>query len=179
MDTVLSDGSRQLCAIAGKKENCFMEIEKKYLVCNLPENLSSYPSFELEQYYLCTQPTIRIRKKKEDYILTYKSRIKPADGVEKLCVSEEVEMPLTKESYAHLRKKADGIGIIKTRYIIPYDRYTIELDVFHGEHDGFIMAEVEFETEEESSAFIPPDWFGEDVSGDYHYTNSYLSLKEK
>jgi CYTH domain-containing protein len=160
-----------------KKRNHPMEIEKKYIVCNLPENLSFYPSSELEQCYLCTRPTIRIRKKNEEYILTYKNRVDPAAGIEKLCVSEEAELPLTRESYEHLREKADGRRITKTRYYIPYRHYTIELDVFHGDYDGFIMAEVEFETEEESIAFEPPDWFGKDVSGDYHYTNSYLSVK--
>lgn len=154
-----------------------MEIEKKYLVKQLPENLDSYPSFELEQCYLCKSPTLRVRKKGNDYILTYKNRVKPVDGNEKLCVSEETELPLTRESYEHLREKADGKRITKTRYYIPYMEYTIELDVFHGDYEGFYLAEVEFTTEEDSGKFRPPDWFREDVSGDYHYTNSYLSSR--
>lgn len=155
-----------------------MEIEKKYLVSKLPDNLSDYPAVELEQCYLCSSPTIRIRKKNEDYILTYKNRIKPSVKDVRLCVSDEVELPLTKESYEHLRKKADGKQITKTRYLIPYEGYRIELDVFHGDYEGFYLAEVEFETEEQSTRFLPPEWFGEDVSGDYHYTNSYLSSRE-
>lgn len=51
-----------------------MEIERKYLVKQLPENLGKYPHFVIEQGYLCTEPTIRIRRKNNDYILTYKSR---------------------------------------------------------------------------------------------------------
>lgn len=154
-----------------------MEIEKKYLVKKLPKDLASYPSFELEQCYLCKSPTLRIRRKGNDYILTYKNRVKPAGGNEKLCVSEETELPLTKESYEHLREKADGKKITKTRYYIPYMGYTIELDVFHEDYEGVYLAEVEFKTEEESAQFSPPDWFGEDVSGDFHYTNSYLSSR--
>lgn len=152
-----------------------MEIEKKYLVNQLPEDLSSYPSFELEQCYLCKSPTLRVRKKGDAYILTYKNRVKPANGNEKLCVSEETELPLTKESYEHLREKADGKIITKTRYYIPYMGYRIELDIFHGDYEGFNLAEVEFQTEAESVDFLPPEWFGEDVSGDLRYTNSYLS----
>lgn len=152
-----------------------MEIEKKYLVNQPPEDLSSYPSFELEQCYLCKSPTLRIRRKGDDYILTYKNRVKPANGNEKLCVSEETELPLTEESYEHLREKADGKIITKTRYYIPYMGYQIELDIFHGDYEGFYLAEVEFPTEEESVDFLPPEWFGEDVSGDFRYTNSYLS----
>ena len=89
-----------------------------------------------------------------------------------------MELPLTKESYEHLRQKADGKQITKTRYLIPYEGYRIELDVFHGDYEGFYLAEVEFETEEQSTRFLPPEWFGKDVSGDYHYTNSYLSSRE-
>ena len=155
-----------------------MEIEKKYLVSKLPDNLSDYTDFELEQCYLCSNPTIRIRKKNEDYILTYKNRVKPSVEDGRLCVSDEVELPLTKESYEHLRQKADGNQITKTRYLIPYEGYRIELDVFHGDYEGFYLAEVEFETEEQSTRFLPPEWFGKDVSGDYHYTNSYLSSRE-
>ena len=155
-----------------------MEIEKKYLVSKLPDNLSDYTAFELEQWDLCSNPTIRIRKKNEDYILTYKNRVKPSVEDGRLCVSDEVELPLTKESYEHLRQKADGKQITKTRYLIPYEGYRIELDVFHGDYEGFYLAEVEFETEEQSTRFLPPEWFGKDVSGDYHYTNSYLSSRE-
>lgn len=154
-----------------------MEIEKKYLVRQLPEDLSTYPAFELEQCYLCTSPTLRIRRKNDDYILTYKSRVQPSSPDARLNVSEEVELPLTRESYEHLREKMDGKRITKTRYHIPYQKYRIELDVFHGDYEGFYLAEVEFASEEESGGFVPPEWFGEDVSGDYHYTNSYLALR--
>lgn len=154
-----------------------MEIEKKYLVKNLPEDLSRYPLFELEQCYLCTEPTIRIRKRDGEYILTYKNRVMPSEKDAKLLVAEEVELPLTEQAYRHLKEKADGRIISKTRYVIPYGKYRIELDIFHEDYEGFYLAEVEFETEEASGRFVPPGWFGEDVSGDYHYTNSYLALK--
>lgn len=152
-----------------------MEIEKKYLVKQLPKNLEQYESWELEQGYLCAHPTIRIRRKNEEYILTYKNREKDR-AIPHLCVAEEVELPLTKESYEHLKKKMDGKCIHKTRYRIPYQTYVIELDVFHGDYDGFLLAEVEFSSIEEGEAFQPPQWFGEDVSGKYEYTNSYLAL---
>ena len=54
-------------------------------------------------------------------------------------------------------------------------KYTIELDIFHGKYEGKMLAEVEFATEREVLAFTVPEWFGEDVSGDYHYTNSFLA----
>lgn len=88
----------------------------------------------------------------------------------------EQEMPLTLEAYQHLREKADGILITKRRYLIPLnDTHTIELDIFHGQLEGVTLAEVEFASEEEANAFLPPDWFGEDVTFDSRYHNSEMS----
>lgn len=150
-----------------------MEIEKKFLVDTLPVDLAGYDVWEIEQHYLCAEPTIRIRKKNEQFILTYKSHIPMPEDL--LCVAEETELPLTEEAFVHLREKCDGQGIRKTRYRLPYHQWTIELDVFHGRHEGFVLAEVEFATVEESRTFIPPDWFGREVSGDIRYANSVLA----
>ena len=145
----------------------FMEIERKYLVKTLPENLKSYPCRFLEQGYLSTEPVVRVRQDNDKFELTYKSK--------GLMVREEHNLPLTKESYEHLKAKADGRIITKKRYMIPLDNYTIELDVFEGELAPLVLAEVEFPSEEEANAFIPPEWFGEDVTFSTKYHNSYLS----
>ena len=93
-------------------------------------------------------------------------------------VREEYNLPLTKDSYEHLRSKIDGILISKTRYLIPLnDKLTIELDIFSGELAGLLLAEVEFETEEAANQFVPPEWFGEDVTFSSKYHNSTLSRK--
>lgn len=153
-----------------------MEIEKKFLVDQLPEDLAQYEVWKIEQCYLCTiGQTLRIRRKNQDYILTYKSHM-PTE--ETLNVAKETELPLTKEAFEHLRKKCDGLCIEKDRYRIPYEKWVIELDVFHGKYEGFHLAEVEFSSVEESQGFLPPFWFGQDVSGDYRYSNSYLSRGE-
>lgn len=153
-----------------------MEIEKKFLVRQIPEDLDSYDHSEIEQGYLNRTPVIRIRKMDEAYILTYKSK---ADHGEHsaVCVNQEVELPLTREAYEHLKEKIDGCLIEKTRYRIRYQKFTIELDLFHGRYEGMTLAEVEFQTEEEAETFMPPSWFGDNVSGDYHYTNAFLSQK--
>lgn len=150
-----------------------MEIEKKYLIRDLPRDLDNYPHETIEQAYISTNPTLRIRRKGSKYIFTFKNRIK---GDAKLNVSDEIESEIDYEAYEHLFSKADGIPIRKTRYRIPYEEYTIELDVFHGEYEGFCMAEVEFNSVEEGESFNPPAWFGEDVSNDARYTNSYMSM---
>lgn len=160
-----------------------MEIERKFRVLKVPENLEAYDKKEIEQGYLCSAPVIRIRKSNEDYILTYKSKMSLTTGMEieentaRAC--EEVEVPLTKEAYLHLKDKIDGNLITKTRCLIPYGKYTIELDVFHGNLAGLVFAEVEFPDEEESRDFLVPDWFGEDVTFDRHFSNNYLAHEYK
>lgn len=145
-----------------------MEIERKYLIDKLPDNLDTYACRHLEQGYLNTEPVVRIRKSDDKYELTYKSK--------GLMVREEYNLPLTEEAYYHLREKADGLLITKTRYLIPLDdRLTIELDVFENELAPLKLAEVEFETEAEANSFTPPKWFGKDVTFSKLYHNSYLS----
>lgn len=148
-----------------------MEIERKFLIRRLPEPLNEYPSYKIEQGYLCTNPVVRIRRQDEEYTLTYKS-----DG---LMVREEYNLPLTKKSYEHLKEKIDGILIKKTRYNIPYkNNLIIELDIFSGHYESLILAEIEFQTEEEAKSFIPPDWFGKDVTFSGKYHNSKMSQKD-
>ncbi len=89
---------------------------------------------------------------------------------------EEYNLPLTEEAYDHLKKKVDGNFISKKRYLIPIENdLCIELDVFNEPFEWLRMAEVEFPTEEAAYAFVPPQWFGEDVTMDGRYHNSYLS----
>ena len=148
-----------------------MEIERKFLLKRLPEHLENYPHKEIEQGYLSTNPVVRIRRSNDQYILTYKG-----SG---MMVREEYNLPLTKEAFEHMKPKADGIFIEKTRYLIPCtEKLTIELDVFHGELEPLVLAEVEFESEEEANAFCPPDWFGEDVTFSREYHNSTLSQRK-
>ena len=146
-----------------------MEIERKFLVKKeeIP-SLSSYPFHEIEQGYLCTSPVVRIRRQDEEYYLTYKSA--------GLLAREEYNLPLTREAYEHLRPKADGIVISKPRYLIPEkEGLTIELDIFHGEYEGLLLAEVEFSSEEAAHSYQPPAWFLEDVTYSPRYHNSNMS----
>lgn len=144
-----------------------MEIERKFLIKKLPESLETYPSHYIEQAYLNVSPVVRIRREDEEYYMTYKG-----SG---LMAREEYNLPLDAASYAHLLGKADGNIITKRRYLIPCAPYTAELDVFEGFFEGLRLAEVEFPTIEEAERFVPPEWFGEDVTYDGRYHNSYMS----
>lgn len=152
-----------------------MEIERKFTITKLPEHLEQYERKQIEQAYLCRNPVVRIRQSNQDYILTYKSKTLPSGHVTaRSC--EEVELPLTKEAYMHLKEKADGNIITKDRYLIPIEHgLTIELDIFKGYLQGLIFAEVEFGSEEEAAAFQMLDWFLEDVTFDKRYSNGHLA----
>ena len=147
-----------------------MEIERKYRIAALPEHYRSYPVRAIEQAYLCTDPVVRVRRDGDEYYLTYKGR--------GLLAREEYNLPLTREAYAHLLPKADGVVLTKKRYLIPLDgsdHLTIELDVFEGRYAGLLLAEVEFTSEEEAMAFQAPEWFGRDVTFTREYQNSRLA----
>ena len=150
-----------------------MEIERKYKIeClnDLPENYRAFPCHAIEQAYLCTDPVVRVRREDDSYYLTYKGK--------GLMTREEYNLPLNEQAYAHLLKKADGIILTKTRYLIPLEgsnHLTIELDIFEGTYKGLILAEVEFPTEEEALTFTPPQWFGRDVTFSGEYQNSKLA----
>lgn len=145
-----------------------MEIERKYLVKQVPENLSQYQCKKISQGYLCTSPVVRIRRSNDDYYLTYKGK--------GLLAREEYNLPLTQESYEHLSSKIDGILIEKNRYLIPLsDGLVAELDIFEGKLSDLILVEVEFESIDDANSFVAPEWFGEDVTHSGNYQNSYLS----
>lgn len=148
-----------------------MEIERKYLLKQLPSNLDSYASKKIAQGYLCTSPVVRVRRSNDSYYMTYKGA--------GLMVREEYNLPLTREAYIHLVQKIDGRLIEKTRYLIPLDcGLTAELDVFEGDLAPLTLVEVEFDSVDAANEFVAPDWFGEDVTESGKYHNSYLSRLE-
>ena len=150
-----------------------MEIERKYLVASLPEGLEGYPHSEIEQGYLCTSPTVRVRRMGDKCILTVKEHL--AAGSTAIHNREE-EFAMSRESYLRLLSKCEGRTVSKTRYRIPLpEGLTAELDVFHGDHEGLLLVEVEFPDTASADRFTPPAWFGADVSRDPRYRNSFLA----
>ncbi|MCD7818224.1 MAG: CYTH domain-containing protein [Lachnospiraceae bacterium] len=145
-----------------------MEIERKYLVTTLPPLLENYPFHQIQQAYLCTSPVVRIRRQDDEYILTWKGK--------GLMVREEYNLPLTREAYEHLLPKADGNILTKKRYVIPLDDILkAELDIFEGKFSGLQMVEVEFPDEKAANSFVPPEWFGQEVTFNPAYHNSFMS----
>ena len=145
-----------------------MEIERKFLVGELPD-LSGVKSSEIVQGYVSFSPEIRVRRLNDKYYRTEKG--------EGMVVRTENEWEISKEEAEKMFKEVKTNLIEKTRYYIPYNKFTIELDVYKGVFKGLVVAEVEFESVEEAKNFTPPDWFLEDVSEKREYRNKILALK--
>ncbi len=146
------------------------EIERKFLVRELPEKLEDFPHAEIEQGYLAIEldsVQVRMRKAGDELSLTYKRN-------EELS-REEREITLTPEQFAVLWPGTAERRLRKTRYEVPLGELVVEIDVYHERHEGLIVAEVEFENEEEARTFQPPPWLGDDVSFDPRYSNQLLA----
>ena len=145
-----------------------MEIERRFLVSQLPEGLDDYPHKLYEQGYLSVEPVLRVRREGDEFVVTYKGKGH--------LVREEYNLPLTEDAYDHLLSKADGIVIKKIRYFIPDPSgYTIELDVFLDKLHPLVIAEVEFDDVGRAASYVPPAWFGREVTENIAYSNSVMS----
>ena len=136
----------------------------------LPENLEAFPHADIAQGYLAIAPKgvqVRLRKAGEKHSLTYKRNAGDS--------REEREIELTAEQFEVLWPGTAEKRLTKTRYDIPYGRYTVEIDVYTGRHQGLVVAEVEFEDEAAARTFQPPAWLGKDVSRDRRYSNQLLA----
>lgn len=149
-------------------KNINYEIERKFLIKKLPENLENFKNYEIKQGYISTNPTIRLRQQDKKHILTIKS-----SGLMK---KQEYELELTKEQFEQLWLKIEGNTVEKIRYIIPLNSGLIaELDVYKGFLSGFMNVEVEFNSTKDAIMFDIPDWFGQEVTQDSRYSNSSLA----
>ena len=146
------------------------EIERKFLVTNTDFISESNSNNRIVQGYLNSDPsrTVRVRIKGEQGFLTIKGKGN-ASGTTRFEWEKEIDVA---EAEALLLLCEKGI-IDKIRYEILVGKHTFEVDVFSGENQGLIMAEVELS--EENEFFEKPKWLGIEVTGDKRYFNSYLS----
>ena len=147
-----------------------IEIERKFLVTNTDCIALATNQNRIVQGYLNSNPerTVRIRIKGNKGFLTIKGKGNES-GASRF--EWEKEIPVTDaEQLLSLCEK----GIIdKIRYEIPIENHIYEIDVFSGNNNGLIIAEIELESETEQ--FLKPDWLGKEVTGDEKYYNAYLS----
>ena len=146
------------------------EIERKFLVTNTDFISESNSNNRIVQGYLNSDPsrTVRVRIKGEQGFLTIKGKGN-ASGTTRFEWEKEIDVA---EAEALLLLCEKGI-IDKIRYEILVGKHTFEVDVFSGENQGLVMAEVELSNE--NDFFEKPKWLGNEVTGDKRYFNSYLS----
>lgn len=161
-----------------------IETERKFLVKNMDFLVEAVGSHSIAQGYIAHDGgnTVRVRLLDGQGIMTVKG---PSHGgISRM----EWEKEISAQDFKDLLQVCHGSVIEKTRYIIPAGQAAVseshsthgkdrffEVDVFHGDNEGLVMAEIELGSEEEA---IPrPSWLGEEVTGDKRYYNSYLTMR--
>ena len=144
------------------------EIERKFLVKSTDYKVLAREKYHIQQGYLSTrkEATIRVRIKEDTAFLTIK-------GVTTGAIRDEWEYPIPLNDAIEMMRLTQGVVIDKTRYIIECEGKVWEIDEFHGEHEGLVVAEVELNDEKET--FPIPPFIGEEVTGNINYYNSTLA----
>jgi CYTH domain-containing protein len=146
------------------------EIERKFLLDELPAALAFARRTAILQGYLALDgdTEVRVRRTPAGATLT----IKHGGGE----VRVEEELALGERQADALWQLTEDRRLQKTRRIMHVDGLEVSVDEYFGELDGLIVAEVEFDDEDAARAFMPPAWFGREVTGEAAYANRTLSV---
>ena len=145
------------------------EIERKFLVLDDSFKHEAFSKSHIQQGYICSERgrTVRVRIKDERAYLTIKG---PSLNGGLSRYEFEREIPL--EDGLQMMQLCESGIIDKTRWLVKSGPHTFEVDEFHGENAGLVVAEVELHHEEEQ--FEKPHFIGKEVTGDRRYYNSQL-----
>ncbi len=145
-----------------------LEIERKFLVHKWMDwkRLASSCS-HIQQGYFAAVNTVRVRIRDDKGYLTIKGPSHNG-GLSRY----EFEKEITLQEAQQLMLLCESGVIDKHRYLVPYAGHTFEVDEFHGDNDGLVMAEVELKSENEP--FESPDFIGKEVTGDRRFYNSHM-----
>jgi CYTH domain-containing protein len=132
--------------------------------------MESKENFRIVQGYLNSNPerTVRVRIKGGKGFLTIKGI-----GNESGMTRFEWEKEITVSEAEALLLLCEKGAIDKIRYNVIFENHLFEVDVFQGENEGLIVAEIELQSENET--FSKPNWLGNEVTSDERYYNSFLS----
>jgi CYTH domain-containing protein len=147
-----------------------LEIERKFLVEQVPPEVEIGSETEIAQGYLATgEAQVRLRRQGNATLLTAKR----GRGLAR----DEVEITLASEPFEELWPLTEGRRLEKSRLTTMVDGRTVEIDVYKGRLAGLIVAEVEFDDVEAARAFSPPPWFSRELSDDARYSNQRLAVE--
>lgn len=146
-----------------------LEIERKFLVRKGDAYKSAaFSSSHIQQGYIpCDGATVRIRLRDEQAFLTIKGQ-----SVDGGLSRYEFEKEILPEEAQQLLKLCRGGVIDKHRYLVRSGNHVFEVDEFHGDNDGLVMAEVELSSADE--VFEKPDFIGPEVTGDRRFYNKHM-----
>ena len=148
-----------------------VEIERKFLVRgDFTGGVTE--EYEILQGYLSSVPdrTVRVRVLGDRGFITVKGK-SGVSGIDRY--EWEKEIPV--DDATELIRLCEPYPVVKTRFIVPHGVHVFEVDVFHGENQGLIIAEIELSSVDEP--FVRPSWLGDEVSGDPRFYNASLSQK--
>jgi len=147
-----------------------VEVERKWLVEDLPA-LAKHEGKDVIQGYIAIAADgteVRLRQTDGKFFQTVKS----AGGL----VRDEIEIDLMQDQFEALWRATAGRRLKKTRYTWHWEKKKVEIDVYHDSLAGLMVAEVEFTSASESARFVPPPWFGPEVTEDKRYKNVTLAM---
>ena len=160
------------------------EIERKYAIKYLPENIKIEQIKEIQQAFLYEDrnTSVRIRKIQIEQGISYIYTVKTNGDIQnnnQVNAKYEIESNITKEYYETLLPKKISNQINKTRIVVPIpNNLQVEIDIYYNYLEGFLTAEVEFPNEEEANQFNKPEWLGEEL-GYQELSNRKLARMDK
>ena len=146
------------------------EIERKFLLEELPDGLPISSEDEIAQGYLAIgDDQVRLRKRADRHLIT----VKRGHGM----VRHEVEVPVAQESFEQLWPLTEGRRLEKTRLTTSVGEHTAEIDLYQGPLAGLKTVEVEFDDLADAETFSPPSWFARELTRDGRYSNVRLAIE--
>jgi CYTH domain-containing protein/CHAD domain-containing protein len=146
------------------------EIERKFLVEEVPRAESGQTLIEQGYLALDERAEVRLRRQGGELLLTAKT----GHGE----VREEVEVPIEPRAFEALWPLTAGRRVRKVRHYVPlHEELRAEVDVYAGALDGLLTAEIEFDSTEQADRFRPPSWLGAELTGDERYANQSLATR--
>ena len=143
------------------------EIERKYLVVGEFKHLAHNSMHLIQGYIASGKRTVRVRIGDSGAWLTIKGPSRNG-GLSRYEWEKEIDVEEAKE----LLQLAEDAVIDKVRYYVDYEGHTIEVDEFHGDNEGLVIAEIELQSEDER--VVLPEWLGREVTGEKRFYNSHL-----
>ncbi|HEX2102691.1 MAG TPA: CYTH domain-containing protein [Solirubrobacteraceae bacterium] len=148
-----------------------IEIERKFLVAEVPGDLGRHPARTVRQGYLAVEDgggEVRVRRIGDATVLT----VKRGEGRTRV----EEEVAIAPDAFDRLWPLTEGRRVEKVRHLVPAgDGLVLEVDVYEGDLAGLVVAEIEFPSEAAADAWAPPAWLGAEVTLDERYKNHSLA----